>query len=815
MLVAGRILNRRYRVGRRIGAGGFAQVFLCDDLKLGRPVAVKVLDPEFAQRPELLHRFKREARHLASLRHPNVVPVEDADEDEGAFYLVMPFIDGGTLHDQLRGRSILPLPEAAAYLNQAAKGIDYIHRHKIVHRDIKPQNFLRNAEDDRLLLADFGIAKMLEQTAHSLSITAGTVAYMAPEQLDHQAVPATDIYALGCIFFQMLTGTAPYTGTVPQIIWGHAHEPIPAIGERSPTPLPAGTQAIVERALAKDPLARYPSAAALALAVEQLAGGARQATITVPGHPAPPLPPLPPVVRPGTDAQPTTVRSQTQQIRQGQQPGATRLRLSRRTLLGGAATVAASAVVGWQIVGERNNPATAQRPGTATVGGVSAPPVTPPPSARPASAAPAAAPAPTGSTLPTGTPPRSPRPSAVAPPTVAPLAGVGGYKGTLRYWALGYLPDGANQTGRTTDAALAAFSAANPGVRVQVAQADFDTLQQRVRDGAVDIFRLTGDLLPAYIQSGLVAPIDDYLSSADRDDIHANILAAISAGGSTYAWPLWVPPVGMYLNLDIFAERGVAPPQENWTYEQFVAIARRLTFTRADGTPVHGYSSLFAPELVSSWPFILGDGATPLDTANTRYTWNTPAGASGLQKLVDLARVHQVTPPDFGTQSSGEIVKAFRDDNTLAIVSDTSGSASDYRARGKNFAVRPMPSGALGQPRTAGAIGLIAVAPSPDRDTLRAAMALGNYLTGAQVSRDVPGYYLAPGARKSAIISDPTSLFIPYVAQAYITPVIAEWVAIRKLLDTSIKNAVLGKMTAAQALGAPAQEIDTLLAARR
>jgi len=393
-----------------------------------------------------------------------------------------------------------------------------------------------------------------------------------------------------------------------------------------------------------------------------------------------------------------------------------------------------------------------------------------------------------------------------------------GYQGTLNYWVLGYQPGGEGLGSRLMDQAVAKFTQANPGITVEITgypgnQEGFTKLTQAVQSGqAVDIFRLPSDILPLLVRDGLVAPIDEFLTEEDRADIYPNLLEAVSVDGQAYAWPLWVPPVGMYLNLDVFEERGVEPPSGDWTYEEFVEIAKQLTFTRDDGTQVFGYTALIDPGVVNAWPFILGDGALPISEDNTKYTWNTPEGHSGLKKLVDLAQVHKVTPPDFGSQTLEDIQTGFKDKKVFAMYSEPSGASSGYKDSGLNFDVVSMPIGASGKPVTAGGIGLISVAESDDAAKKGAAMDLARYLTSAQVQQDVPGFYLAPGARKSVEVADPISKFAPFVEYCYITPIIETWPQIRTILHPQIQNAIFGEITPEEAFSAPAAEIDGILA---
>ena len=284
MIGEGSIINNRFRLDRLLGRGGFAQVFLCTDLVLGRYVAIKVLDPSVGDREtfDFLGRFQGEARAVAALEHPNILGVYDYGEVEGTVYLVMPYVDGGTLQERIAGGRTLALPAVADYVRQTAAGLDYAHRRGIVHRDIKPQNLLLRAEDNRLLIADFGVAKVLQGgSAQTQTAAIGTVAYMAPEQFEGRAAPSIDIYALGCVLFQLLTGRVPYGGPATQAMYSHLNAPVPSLQERTEGRLPASFQPVIERALAKRPEARYATAGELAHAFESLL-----ATMTAPPPPA-------------------------------------------------------------------------------------------------------------------------------------------------------------------------------------------------------------------------------------------------------------------------------------------------------------------------------------------------------------------------------------------------------------------------------------------------------------------------------------------------------------------------------------------------
>ncbi|MFN8512111.1 MAG: protein kinase [Chloroflexia bacterium] len=270
------VLHGRYRLDNVIGRGGFARVYLATDLRLKRQVAVKVLSLDLIEpgtERDFRARFEREAQAVAALDHPNILGIHDYGETTENVYLVMPYVAGGSLADRLRRTGHFPLEEAARYVRQVAAALDYAHAQGIVHRDLKPQNLMLTGSGDRLLLADFGIAKLLRESTstYSQSKIVGTVAYMAPEQWRGQALPATDIYALGCLLFQLLTGRVPYGGNAEETMYGHMMEPIPSVVERSDGRVPTAVQSVIERALAKRVEGRFASAGQLAAALDSAA----------------------------------------------------------------------------------------------------------------------------------------------------------------------------------------------------------------------------------------------------------------------------------------------------------------------------------------------------------------------------------------------------------------------------------------------------------------------------------------------------------------------------------------------------------------
>jgi eukaryotic-like serine/threonine-protein kinase len=259
-------LAPRYLVRRELGAGGMAVVYLADDSRHGRQVAVKVMRPELAAAvgPE---RFLREIRIAAQLRHPNIVPLYDSGEADGFLYYVMPYVVGESLRDRLRRERQLPVDEAVGIAREVADALAHAHEHELIHRDIKPENIL--LEGGHALVADFGIARAVGSAATTQVTTAtglaiGTPTYMSPEQaLGDTAVDArSDVYALGCVLYEMVAGEPPYTGPTAQaIVARQLAEPVRSLRTVRET-VPDQLERVVMRALARVPADRFPSAAA-------------------------------------------------------------------------------------------------------------------------------------------------------------------------------------------------------------------------------------------------------------------------------------------------------------------------------------------------------------------------------------------------------------------------------------------------------------------------------------------------------------------------------------------------------------------------
>lgn len=257
----GQTFGQRYEIQREIGRGGMAQVYLALDTRLGRKVALKILAPQLGFDAEFVRRFEREARVAAGLSHPAIVTVYDSDEHNGLLYITMEYIDGRSLHSILKEHGALGIGYAVSILTPLGQALDYAHRQGAVHRDVKPHNVLV-ATDGRVLLADFGIVQPLDATGERLTRTGifmGTPEYVSPEQLEARHVDGgSDLYSLGIVGYEILTGRVPFSGSTPQLILAHTQTPPPPLRQMVPS-LPPELESVFERVLAKNPRERYQS----------------------------------------------------------------------------------------------------------------------------------------------------------------------------------------------------------------------------------------------------------------------------------------------------------------------------------------------------------------------------------------------------------------------------------------------------------------------------------------------------------------------------------------------------------------------------
>lgn len=264
MIDKGYLLGERYRIIDTLGEGGMANVYLAEDIILQRKVAVKILRLDLQNEPQTQARFQREALATSELSHPNIVSVLDVGTDHGLPYMVMEYVDGPDLKEYIRKNSPLDLPEVIRIMDQILSAVALAHKHNVIHRDLKPQNILMDKRGN-IKIADFGIAVALNQSSITQTNSVmGSVHYMSPEQTRGGLVTKqSDIYSLGIILYELITGTVPFNGDTPvSIALKHAQEPIPSIRKKDKS-VPQALENVVLKATAKDPRDRYASAQAM------------------------------------------------------------------------------------------------------------------------------------------------------------------------------------------------------------------------------------------------------------------------------------------------------------------------------------------------------------------------------------------------------------------------------------------------------------------------------------------------------------------------------------------------------------------------
>ncbi len=275
------LFDGRYRIVRKLGAGGMADVYLAEDQELGRRVAIKILNGRHANDDQFIERFRREAKNAAALNHPNIVSIYDRGEAEDTYYIAMEYLDGKTLKELIVSRGAAPVNVAIEYARQILSALRFAHRHGIVHRDIKPHNVLVDSEG-RVKVTDFGIARAGTSQMTETGSIVGTAQYLSPEQARGGEIDQrSDLYSLGVVLYELLTGKTPFEGETPvEIAMKHLSATPTPPSELRPD-IPPELDMVVLRALAKSPDERYQSADEMEADLERVARGAPVAAATV------------------------------------------------------------------------------------------------------------------------------------------------------------------------------------------------------------------------------------------------------------------------------------------------------------------------------------------------------------------------------------------------------------------------------------------------------------------------------------------------------------------------------------------------------
>jgi len=340
-----------------------------------------------------------------------------------------------------------------------------------------------------------------------------------------------------------------------------------------------------------------------------------------------------------------------------------------------------------------------------------------------------------------------------APPTPTPAPKIT----KIIFYQRGYVAGATDAGTVTTDKAIELFQKANPNIQVEIvgipwtAEGDTKLEAALAAKSDINIFRVTSVNLPRYAKQGILSEVTPYLTPEDKADFYESAWDIASYKGKVYAWPLWVTAITILANTDIFKERGVALPSfdKPWTYDEFVAAAQKLTFTRADGTKIYGVTASAKAGAVEYWPMLYIDGGRILTPDGKKFVANQPEFVSALEKWADLNLKYKVGPPDFGVADQTSVQSQFQKNKTVAMLVSTPGFIRTLANEKFPLAVLPIPTGKLGKPVTNGAFGLYAVVDVPDKDKMAAAHKLAKWLTSSEIGQQISGFQLAPGLRKS------------------------------------------------------------------
>jgi len=396
---------------------------------------------------------------------------------------------------------------------------------------------------------------------------------------------------------------------------------------------------------------------------------------------------------------------------------------------------------------------------------------------------------------------------------------------TIVFYQRGYVEGGTDAGSVNTAKAVEIFEQNNPDINVEIVgipwTAEGDTKLETALAGGTDInvFRVTSPNLPRYAKQGILSEITPYLTDDDKADFYESAFQVATVDGKVWAWPLWVTAISLFANTDILAERGVELPtmEKPWTWDEFVAAAKQLTYTKDDGTQVYGFTASSKWGAVEYYPLMYIDGGRILSADGTQFVQNQPEGVSALDKIASLALEHKVTPPDFGTVDQAGVRSQFKDMQSVALLMSTPGFIPDLEGSGFPLAVLPPPTGDMGSLVTNGAFGLFAVVDVEDEAKEAAAHKLASYLTGSQVAQDVEGWQLAPGLRRSntSYATTPNREVIAKLVEygVYEAPV-ATSAELGAQYGAALQAIILGESTAQEAMDAIAPayqaELDAL-----
>lgn len=389
------------------------------------------------------------------------------------------------------------------------------------------------------------------------------------------------------------------------------------------------------------------------------------------------------------------------------------------------------------------------------------------------------------------------------------------------FYQRGYVKGG-DVSSVNTDKAIELFEKKFPGIKVNIVGIPWTAegtakLEAALAAGSdINLFRVTSVDVGRYAKQGVLSAIDSYLTEEDKKDFYESGFSVVTFDGKKWAWPLWVTAFSIMGNTEYFKERGVALPtlEKPWTWNEFVEAAKKLTFKKADGTQVYGFTAAGKLGTRGYDALFYIDGGRIISADGKKFVQNDPKGASALQKIADLALVHKVTPPDFGLSDQVTARAQFKDSRTVAMFMEPPGFIPDLEKDKFPFAILPVPVGDLGKPVTTGAFGLYAVVDTKDTAKLKAAHELAKWLTGSEVGKEIKGYQLAPGLRRSNVNYATTperavvAKLVEFGIYEYPLAIPAE---LQANYTAALQAAILGQKTAQKAMDDIAPEYQKVL----
>ncbi|MBP6468989.1 MAG: extracellular solute-binding protein [Chloroflexi bacterium] len=327
---------------------------------------------------------------------------------------------------------------------------------------------------------------------------------------------------------------------------------------------------------------------------------------------------------------------------------------------------------------------------------------------------------------------------------------------TITFYKRGYIAGSDDATSSTNAQAVAAFEKSHPNINVEIiglpwnADGDAQLLAALESGKNIHVFSARPVDLINLAKNENISDIAPFLTNEDKTDFYANALQAATIDEKIAAWPIWVVVSSVFVNTDIFAERGVPLPSldDPWTWNEFVAAAQQLTYVNSSGQQIYGFTAASTIGEIGYYPIVYADGGRILSPDGKRFVLNQPEALSGLQKVADLRNGYGVTPPDFGDVGQTTTWEQFKN-GEVAILMSTPALIAELESINFPFAIVPPPMGDLNQVITTGAFGMYGVYQAADEAELAAAHEFARYITGSQVALDVPGYQLAPSLRRS------------------------------------------------------------------